>query len=534
MEINIIAFGNEQEAFIEKRLGTGVNIIFSDDNNKGKTILIQGMMFALGNEPIFPSGFNYSNYFFYTMITVDQEKYEFLRKNNTVIVRYGDSYQICNSLSELKYYVDKHIFPLPRIYKKTEKKIVDLYLYYQLFFVGQDKRNTSNTINNGYYNKNDFINMLCTLNGYPIHGVDKIDDEHIIEEIKGLKVDIKDLKKLMKFTKKNPQIAQFTSESSDRDKLNIQKKNIGEIRDNISKYKKSRTREINRKIKLECLIDELNSLNRDIKQGKVICSKCGSTSIIYKNNDIKFEVSNKVVRRQILNSIREQISIKNDIIDEYSTYISIEQKRLTKELQEIPIEIRKILMYSEDILSNEEYNEKLVELEDKLKELTLNQKHSIEQDKVILENKNKMIDTLLKKMNTFYSEVDPSGNLFFNDIFTKKDETFSGSEEQEYYYSRLMAINDYFLHRFPIIVDSFRRGEVSSNKENIMINGYKSLNKQVILTATLKEEEYDKNKYNSIVGITAIDYSNNLASKILQPKSADEFLTILETFNISI
>ena len=35
-----IAIGNEREAFIENGLTNGCNIIFSYDNNKGKTIIL--------------------------------------------------------------------------------------------------------------------------------------------------------------------------------------------------------------------------------------------------------------------------------------------------------------------------------------------------------------------------------------------------------------------------------------------------------------------------------------------------------------
>ena len=38
--------GNTQESFIEDRLTDGVNVIFSNDNNKGKTIILQGMISA--------------------------------------------------------------------------------------------------------------------------------------------------------------------------------------------------------------------------------------------------------------------------------------------------------------------------------------------------------------------------------------------------------------------------------------------------------------------------------------------------------
>lgn len=39
----------------------GLNIISSDDNNKGKTIAMQSMMYAIGNEPTFPTTFDYKN-----------------------------------------------------------------------------------------------------------------------------------------------------------------------------------------------------------------------------------------------------------------------------------------------------------------------------------------------------------------------------------------------------------------------------------------------------------------------------------------
>lgn len=64
MKVKKIAFGDSAEAFIEDRLEDNLNIIYSNDNNKGKTLVIQGLMYCLGNEPIFPAGFEYKNYFF--------------------------------------------------------------------------------------------------------------------------------------------------------------------------------------------------------------------------------------------------------------------------------------------------------------------------------------------------------------------------------------------------------------------------------------------------------------------------------------
>ena len=58
MQIKKVIVGNKDEAFIENRFNDGINIIFSDDNNKGKTIVIQSMLYAMGNDPIFPSSFS--------------------------------------------------------------------------------------------------------------------------------------------------------------------------------------------------------------------------------------------------------------------------------------------------------------------------------------------------------------------------------------------------------------------------------------------------------------------------------------------
>lgn len=62
MKIRKVAVGNAAEAFIEGNFTNGVNIISSDDNNKGKTIVIQSMMYALGNEPITMHGLQLYKY----------------------------------------------------------------------------------------------------------------------------------------------------------------------------------------------------------------------------------------------------------------------------------------------------------------------------------------------------------------------------------------------------------------------------------------------------------------------------------------
>ena len=65
MIINKIAVGNAEEAYIEENFRDSLNIISSDDNNKGKTIMIQSLMYCLGNVPVFPSSFDIKYYQFH-------------------------------------------------------------------------------------------------------------------------------------------------------------------------------------------------------------------------------------------------------------------------------------------------------------------------------------------------------------------------------------------------------------------------------------------------------------------------------------
>ena len=533
MIIKSIALGNVEEAYVEERLTDGVNIIFSDDNNKGKTLVMQGMMYAMGNQPIFPKGFNYRSNYFYCKAEINDEEIEFLRRDSSFLVkRQGAQYSFDN-VTELKYFlVDKNIFNIPQISKDDHMVIADLNLFYELFFIGQDKRNPSNTINSGYNNKKDFVNMLCSLNGYPLMDMEEINEENK-QRIQQLKADIAATKKLLKLLKKNPDVSGYVDKYGDSTQFDTFRMRVKRLHNEIAEYKKKRNLEYNRKEKLESLVQELNSLNHEIEQGNVICAKCGSDKIIYKSKGISFEVSNSYVRRQVLSSIAYQISQKEEIIREYSYQLQQLQDELKKILQEVPVELHRILLYSEMILSEIDYDNKLKELCEQLEELQANDKNLSDSEKEAKQKCKEMKEDIVSRMNKLYREVDPQGRTFFDDIFTKRDETYSGSEEQEYYYSRVLAINDYFKHSYPLLIDCYRSGEISSQKEDIMIKNFISRKKQVIITSTLKKEEYTSNKYDQYKdNANVIDYSNNESSKLLQSQYVAKLGTIVESFGV--
>lgn len=47
MIIRAVYIGNSEEAYINKEFKEGLNIISSDDNNKGKTIVIQAIIMSI-------------------------------------------------------------------------------------------------------------------------------------------------------------------------------------------------------------------------------------------------------------------------------------------------------------------------------------------------------------------------------------------------------------------------------------------------------------------------------------------------------
>lgn len=530
MKIKKIAFGSEISSFIEDRITDGVNVIFSDDNNRGKTLVMQGMMYSLGNDPIFPSSFNYRDQYFYSEIEKDGEHYEFLRKNNSFVVKAMESIQVFNSERDFRYFFDSNFLKLPRIIKDSRLKMVDFSLFYELFFIGQDNRSPSNLISKGQFNKADFKSMVFSLGGIQPRMDSEKDINELKERIKELKHKQNSIKKKISLIKANPNIAEIATKSFDSEVVQDKIKICQTINERISEIRRARQREINRKAKLETLITELNSLNRGLDEGSVKCGECGSDKIIYSNDDLTFEVSNSKVRANILESIRRNILQKQEIIDEHTSELNQEQDKLQAEMKSSPPNFQEIVVYQDNILSDKSLDDEATSILNEINALEneLRLKRGLEDD-----NKNEqkdLLSSILEEMLKNCRFVDPSGNLTFNDLFTKKDVTFSGSEEQEYYFSRLIALNNILKHDFPAIMDSFRDGEVSTQKELKMLEIYQSLGKQVILTATLKKEEYVSQKYTSDDKLNALDYSDHANCEIMQNKNSEEFMAIINSF----
>lgn len=164
IKVKSVLVGNSEEAYIERRFSDGVNIIFSDDNNRGKTIVIQSLMYAMGSDPVFPATFNYKDYYCIVELEINREAIKVLRKKNSFVISSQSGIYPFDNESEFKRYWSENITELPEIIKKGKQYTVPLSLFNQIFFTVQDGRSSSRTIGS-FYNKEDFIEMVFSLQG---------------------------------------------------------------------------------------------------------------------------------------------------------------------------------------------------------------------------------------------------------------------------------------------------------------------------------------------------------------------------------
>ncbi|MBF9000034.1 hypothetical protein [Vibrio nitrifigilis] len=529
MIIKSFGVGNKVESFFEDRLTQGVNVIYSDENNRGKTLVIQGMLYSIGNNSIFPDGFNEKEYTFYSLVNIGGVDYQFVRKGSTFVIKSKGLLKIFDTDSELRSFIASLIGTFPKVQKKGMDVTVDLTTFYEMFFIGQDKRNPSSLIGNGYFKKDDFKSMLCQLGGINRSTFDSDDEFETKKMIKELKVKHKSLVKKLSLLAKTPSLALLTSKTADHDDARLVRNKAKTLSEEINEKRKQRNRETVRIEKLTTLVNELTSLNRNMDLGEIVCSDCGSDNIVFKNKNIEFDVSNKEVRSEIMKSISDNIAEKNEAILTLTHEINTLQTRLRDLEKTTPPDLFQLAMFSEDIRTEEQYDSDahntLLEIQE-LERRQLNVKKGFNDTKAQCSD---FIDKIVDLMNDYLLKIEPNARLHFNDLFSKSNNVFSGSDEQEYYYCRTMAINEILDHEFPIIIDAFRDGELSSNKEEIMLDQYVSLSKQVILTSTLKKEEYNSGKYHD-KNINSIDYSKHPNGKLLSPNYNDKFRACIETF----
>lgn len=537
MKILKVAVGNPHEAFVENRFADGLNIISSDDNNKGKTIVIQAMMYALGNDPTFPTSFEYQKYYYYVEFEENGKIYQICRSGDGFVLKQASSILIFDNVSELKRYWNKHIFPLPSIVKNQLSRIVDPVLYVQIFFVGQDKKDTSNIANHGFYNKQDYIEMLYACVGL---GTEQLSQERI-GEIKNQITRLSDEKKVLlqqhKILKSKKTPVSYLSAESDRLAFGEKVANLEKAQARITELRKQRNTATTRKSKWEHTINELRSLNRTISCGELRCMDCNSTNISFSTGEImqttySFDVSTVEMRNKIIHSISEKIAAYTEEIQRLSAEISTEQDKLQSLMDDEAVSLESIVAYKKDIFSASDAENRIKEIEatiSSLKSQLIANEHSSQETQA---QRVALLTAIIEKMNELYCKIDPNGNIVYESLFTQRNEVYSGSEATVFHLVKLFALQQIIRHNYPIVIDSFRAEDLSTGKEKTVLEISQSIGNQVILTTTLKHEELGK--YDSVKGINHINYLPHTPSKILDGKYVGDFLKLMSSLSIKI
>lgn len=532
MKIVKVAIGNNKEAFIEDRFIEKVNVISSDDNNRGKTILIQGMMYTLGNTPTFPVSFDYKNYYYIVEFEVNKILFKVCRNKDEFIVKTPEGLRHFENVSEFRRYWDREIYHLPQIIKNNRQMLVHPELYLQLFFVGQDKKNTSNISNTGYYNKTDFINMLLSMCGINV----VVDETEIQKNKDSLKELVHQKKLLIKNNKilnsKRKEIS-YLSTTADRAQFKNNLDKIEKINEEITALKKERFRYVSRKSKCESAILEIRSLNREMNTGEIVCLECGSIHIGYKTsskNDHAFDISTSDIRKDIIKSLEYKIIDINEEIERINIFVNEKQNALKKLMFVDEISLESLLFYKDQLFNAEDAESKVQELDEQIRELeSIITMFEIAKDNGI-STKKEIISNVLFSMNEKYKNIDPNGTLFFDSLFTKKTETYSGSEATIFYLLKMYIYQNVTSHSNPIIVDSFRSEDLSTEKEKKFLELFDTLSNQIIFTTTLKTEEIGKYDKEEFKFVNHIDYSTHIPSSILNEGYLDYFKIMLKEF----
>ncbi|QAS52323.1 hypothetical protein [Halobacillus litoralis] len=535
MKIHKVAIGNSTEAFIESSFSDTLNIISSDDNNRGKTILVQSMMYCFGNVPTFPSTFNYQDYYHIVGFSVGNKSYSLCRKKNSFILKDNTSLMVFDSVSELKRYWTKNIFKLPIILKDGQQKIVDPELFLQLFFVGQDKKETDNISNRGYYKKDDFYNMLYSFANLgsasmPIENIDLAKAK--IHDLRDERTALLKQHKILKSNKKAPSYL-----SSVNDKISFKRKIklVERKKNQIADLRKSRNAALSRKSKYEITLKELNSLNRTISGGEIRCMDCKSSHIGFSSStksSYTFDVSTPEIRRQIIESINEKISSAQEDIDRYTININNSQEEMESLLLSEEISLELLISYNQDVYNASEVENRIEKLDEEIQKISDSIEVKKSNSEKLVEQQHQLMKKIIDCMNDTYRKINPLGNLVFESLYTKRNQNFSGSEATEFHLIKLYSLVKVLKFNFPVVIDSFRAEDLSTEKEDKVLKLFNELGTQIIFTTTLKKEEIGKYENQSF--INHIDYSSHMPSKMLSTNYLSGFHNIITDFGVRI
>lgn len=310
---------------------------------------------------------------------------------------------------------------------------------------------------------------------------------------------------------------------------------MDEVTGKIAEVRKKRTHLATRKSLWNTTLKELRSLNRNIEIGELRCMDCNSSNIAFKGKGktaYSFDVSTPEMRSQIIYSIEEKITDINEEISRYDYEIAELQSELQTLMDDDDVTIENIMAYKQGFRSVEEIEKALLELDTEITQLTDELKAGIKISDEEKEKRKQFFSQFIVLMNNKKHTIDIESTDNYEDIFTKRGTIISGSEETVFYVARLISTAEMINHECPIIMDSFRAEDLSTDKEERVLTMFSEVTNQCILTTTLKNEEVGK--YSERAGINVLDYSAHTSFKLLSEAYVSDFKMLLKTLHIDI
>lgn len=532
--VKAIYLGNETEAYILDDFIDGINIINSDDNHVGKTIVMQSIMFAMGSEAMFPHNFRPKEYVFIVDLDVDGEMISILRSRDTFVIKKCNELIFEESKRDFDEFWSDNICALPSIIKDGKLQRVGLPLFNQLSFVNQTPRNTSGLIGS-YYKKDDFKEMVFAIVGLDARQLDSQTERELKDRKAKLKTRRKELAKLVRDLRESETSLAAISPTADREETSRFVEQLDRLKNDISERQKLRNHAYVRMKKNEQLRRELGSLNRELKTGSIVCLDCGSKAIGYSmpESNVTFDITTQDMRQEILRTIDYKI-------DDYAGEI----ERLEKEIHELQIRFNSltetreislidIISVKDDYRNLEEMDRELTAIIDEIEDIDKKLEFSKNVDAELRKDRSDFMQKVLFSMNHLREVVnDGIETEDYDDLFTTNNKPYTGSEATEFYLAKVYSLAKHVKHQLPIVIDSFRAEELSTRREDLALPLYEELQNQVILSATLKGQE--AGKYDDRTDVHSIDLSGYTVNHLLSENYVGQFLRKLESFNVKL
>lgn len=262
---------------------------------------------------------------------------------------------------------------------------------------------------------------------------------------------------------------------------------------------------------------------------------CGSDHIIFSlsgENGIKFDVSTKEMRKDIIETIKSKIESYNEEVEKIEFSIRRNMEILDELMCVEGVSLEVLLAHHKEFISIKDIDQEIISKRNEIDKI--NEEIKLIKSGIQIDNQRKkeLEQELINVLTDTYRLIDPDHKLSPFQLFTKSNQQYSGSEGTIFLLSRLYAYQTVFNHDYPIIVDSFRAEDLSTEKEERVLNVFNQIPNQKIFTTTLKKEE--ENKYLQYSYINVIDYSEVQPYKLLDKKDISEFKSKLNELSIKI